>query len=146
MPDPKYSPLRYGLIKLFGKDMTRGEHSVLLLGEDEVRLFELTTILARSGLKSVRSHGGRIPKRIDLVVYDSRPGCEIWKTILSDICIPAGVPMIVTSWTADDRLWSEVLHHGGYDVLAQPFDANEVTRAVNSALGRNRGRAACASC
>lgn len=34
----------------------------------------------------------------------------------------------------DARLWAEALNLGGYDVLAKPFDASEVNRAVDSAL------------
>ena len=41
--------------------------------------------------------------------------------------------LIVTFRLADERLWSEVLNLGGYDVLAKPFDRNEVERTVNLA-------------
>jgi hypothetical protein len=39
----------------------------------------------------------------------------------------------VTFRTADERLWAEVLNLGGYGVLAQPFDANEVKRVAKLA-------------
>jgi DNA-binding response OmpR family regulator len=38
--------------------------------------------------------------------------------------------LIVTSHAADEALWAEVLNLGGYDVLAQPFDEQEVRRVV----------------
>jgi DNA-binding response OmpR family regulator len=38
--------------------------------------------------------------------------------------------LIVTSRLADDELWAEVLNLGAYDVLAQPFDPDEVYRVV----------------
>jgi len=38
--------------------------------------------------------------------------------------------LIVTSDAADEALWAEVLNLGGYDVLAQPFDEQEVRRVV----------------
>jgi DNA-binding response OmpR family regulator len=41
--------------------------------------------------------------------------------------------LIVTARAADEALWAEVLNLGGYDVLAQPFDATEVARVVVSA-------------
>ena len=41
--------------------------------------------------------------------------------------------LIVTSRTADDRLWAEALNLGAYDVLAKPFDQSEVTRVVSLA-------------
>jgi hypothetical protein len=38
--------------------------------------------------------------------------------------------LIVTSDAADEALWAEVLNLGGNDVLAQPFDEQEVRRVV----------------
>ena len=43
--------------------------------------------------------------------------------------------LIVTSHAADEALWAEVLNLGGYDVLAQPFDEQEVRRVVTMAGG-----------
>jgi len=42
-------------------------------------------------------------------------------------------PLIVTSRLADDRLWVEALNLGAYDVLAKPFDRQEVTRSIHLA-------------
>ena len=41
--------------------------------------------------------------------------------------------VIVVSRLADDRLWSEVLNLGGYDVLERPFDSSEMYRVVSLA-------------
>jgi DNA-binding response OmpR family regulator len=41
--------------------------------------------------------------------------------------------LIVTSRTADEHLWAEVLNIGGYDVLPQPFNRDEVERVVAAA-------------
>jgi len=41
--------------------------------------------------------------------------------------------LIVTSRTADEHLWAEVLNLGGYDVLAQPFEREEMVRVIASA-------------
>jgi DNA-binding NtrC family response regulator len=41
--------------------------------------------------------------------------------------------LIITSRTADDYLWAEVLNIGGYDVLQQPFNRDEVERVVAGA-------------
>jgi DNA-binding response OmpR family regulator len=46
---------------------------------------------------------------------------------------PAPV-LVVTSNVADESLWAEVLNLGGYDVLAQPFDGEEVARVIGSAV------------
>ena len=41
--------------------------------------------------------------------------------------------LIVTSRLADERLWAEALSLGAYDVLAKPFDPEEVVRIVGFA-------------
>jgi DNA-binding response OmpR family regulator len=41
--------------------------------------------------------------------------------------------LLVMSKQADERLWSEVLNQGGYDVLLKPFDRGEVTRVIGMA-------------
>jgi DNA-binding response OmpR family regulator len=57
-----------------------------------------------------------------------------WKKILSDFRRLVRPPLlIVTSRLADDALWSEALNLGAHDVLAQPFDRDEVERAIASA-------------
>jgi len=57
-----------------------------------------------------------------------------WKDVLSQTAILPDAPrLIVTAPEPDDRLWAEVLNMGGYDVLATPFDTNELIRAVSSA-------------
>ena len=64
-----------------------------------------------------------------------------WRRMLSDLRRLAHPPqLIVTSRTADDYLWAEVLNLGGYDVLPQPFDRDEVERVVASARRHFEGR------
>lgn len=41
--------------------------------------------------------------------------------------------LVVTSGSADECLWAEVLSKGGYDVLPRPFDRSEVVRIVSLA-------------
>jgi CheY-like chemotaxis protein len=41
--------------------------------------------------------------------------------------------VIVASRRADDRMWAEVLHQGGYDVLPLPLESAEVLRTVSTA-------------
>jgi DNA-binding response OmpR family regulator len=40
---------------------------------------------------------------------------------------------IVTSRLADERLWAEALNLGAWDVLAKPFESDEVIRIVTIA-------------
>ncbi len=64
-----------------------------------------------------------------------------WKLLLDKFDnLPMPPSLIVTSRLADDELWSEVLNLGGYDVLAQPFDAQEVSRVVFMAWHAQRRR------
>lgn len=58
-----------------------------------------------------------------------------WQDLLDRI---QDTPVIVTSVTADDQLWSEVLNRGGYNVLAKPFEAGEVSWVLRNAT-RQKG-------
>ena len=71
----------------------------------------------------------RIP--IVLVERDLPPS---WRDLL--LCaaqLPAPPLLIVTSRLADERLWAEALNVGAYDVLAKPFEVQEVCRVVEAA-------------
>ena len=58
-----------------------------------------------------------------------------WKLLLDKVRTLARPPrLIVASRFADERLWAEVLNLGGHDVLATPFDADEVHRVVSYAV------------
>ena len=49
---------------------------------------------------------------------------------------PGKTPYDEVQWetrTADEHLWAEVLNLGGYDVLAEPFERDEMVRVVTSA-------------
>ncbi len=57
-----------------------------------------------------------------------------WRDLLSQIAaIPDAPLLVVMSESADDRLWSEVLNLGGYDVLSKPLDESEVLRTLSLA-------------
>lgn len=63
---------------------------------------------------------------------DLTPGT--WTDVLEQIQPMRNAPsLIVTSRLADDRLWSEALNLGAWDVLAKPFDHSEVIRSVKMA-------------
>ena len=71
---------------------------------------------------------------VQVVIAESESPAWNWKRILSDLRRLAPVPqLVVTSRTADDYLWAEVLNVGGYDVLPQPLERDEVERVVASA-------------
>ena len=57
-----------------------------------------------------------------------------WKDVLSETAGRDAAPLlIVVSTFADDRLWTEVLELGGYDVVAKPFVPKEMVRVLNLA-------------
>ena len=64
-----------------------------------------------------------------------------WKDVLEAAAVRRNAPvLIVTSRLADEHLWAEVLNLGGYDVLAQPLDRDEVRRTVSLAWQHWRNR------
>lgn len=71
---------------------------------------------------------------VHVVIAESELPAWNWKRILSDLRRLAPVPqLVVTSRTADDYLWAEVLNVGGFDVLPQPLERDEVERVIASA-------------
>lgn len=55
----------------------------------------------------------------------------IWVNLLEGLRSRRNAPrLIVYSRTADTKFWADVLSLGGYDVLATPFNREEVLRAV----------------
>jgi FixJ family two-component response regulator len=72
--------------------------------------------------------------KIPIVVCecDLQPGS--WRELQErTFSMPDAPLVIVTSRLADERMWSEVLNLGGWDVLAKPFDRTEVARVVETA-------------
>lgn len=66
-------------------------------------------------------------------------GDQSWRELLEE-AQTTGFALIVVSRLPSEALWAEVLNLGGFDVLALPFDRDEVERAVESAL-QHCGRA-----
>jgi len=69
-----------------------------------------------------------------VVICESELPDGAWQDVLSHLarmrCPPV---LVVTSRMADDRLWSEVLNLGGYNVLAKPLNMKEVFHVVGLA-------------
>jgi len=101
------------------------------------------TLIACPTLASASSALRDVTIPIVFCECDLLPGT--WREMLEDISFLPDPPLlIVTSRLADARLWAEALNLGAYDVLAKPFDATEVMRAVSLAwqhwLERHRTR------
>ena len=57
-----------------------------------------------------------------------------WRSVLHDLRQMVRPPqLIVTTHATDAALWAEVLNRGGYDVLVEPFQREEVARVVAAA-------------
>ena len=57
-----------------------------------------------------------------------------WKCFFQETeTLPRPPRFVVCSRLADEYLWAEALNLGGYDVLATPFDAQEVIHVVTGA-------------
>jgi DNA-binding response OmpR family regulator len=71
---------------------------------------------------------------VHVVLAESNLPYWNWRRVLRDLRRRKHPPqLIVTSRTADDYLWSEVLNIGGFDVLAQPLEPEELERVIASA-------------
>ena len=76
-----------------------------------------------------------------LLLCEARWAEGDWKSMLGALADASHPPLlIVTSRTADDRLWAEVLNLGGYDVLTKPYENSEVVRVLSNAWSRCRHR------
>lgn len=75
--------------------------------------------------------------QIGVVLCERDLAAGNWTELLEHIKdLRNGPSLIVTSRLADERLWSEALNVGAWDVLAKPFDRVEVARTVQSAWHR----------
>ena len=91
------------------------------------------TVLHSPGCRQALAHLS--DSRISVVICETLLPDGSWKDLLASMAREeASSVLVVTSKVADEWLWAEVLNLGGYDVLAQPFDREEVTRVVRSAV------------
>jgi DNA-binding response OmpR family regulator len=114
--------------------------SALLVGKYENDRMFLHGIFREAGWRlweaPDRSHALDCLNRhpVEVVISEKDGPRWHWKRVLHDLRKFARPPqLIVTSLTADDYLWAEVLNMGGYDVLPQPFNREEVERVVAAA-------------
>lgn len=78
---------------------------------------------------------------VDLIITERDLEDGSWRDVLDVLKgIPACPALIVTSRFADEYLWAEVLNEGGFDVLAQPFDREEVVRVISAATRRTQNQ------
>lgn len=72
--------------------------------------------------------------RVPIILSECDLNPATWRDILQHVSLFSEPPLvIVTSRLADERLWAEALNLGAYDVLAKPFNRDEVYRILESA-------------
>jgi CheY-like chemotaxis protein len=88
----------------------------------------ITTATVGSALSVLGAAG------IPIVLCDCDLKLGTWREMLDDISLLPDPPLfIVSSRLPDERLWSEALNLGAYDMLAKPYDSAEVIRIVSLA-------------
>jgi DNA-binding NtrC family response regulator len=72
--------------------------------------------------------------RVPIILSECDLDPNTWRDLLQYVSLFSDPPLvIVTSRLADERLWVEALNLGAYDVLAKPFNSDEVYRVLESA-------------
>ena len=114
--------------------------SALLVGAEPQSRLVILEIFREAGwrLHEARDRKGALDclerQPVQVVVTNAHLPKWPWKKALLDLRrMPHPPQLVVTSRLADDSMWAEVLNWGGYDVLVEPFDRNEVARVIASA-------------
>ncbi len=69
-----------------------------------------------------------------LVICDREISGEDWREALARIAgLPQAVCVLLASRVVDEYLWHQVIENHGYDVVAKPFQAEALRRAVTFA-------------
>ena len=110
----------------------------------------LQEIFQKSGWRLLEARDRRLALRllehnpVHVVIAESELPNWGWKKILSDLRRLAHPPqLIVTSRTADDHLWAEVLQYRRIRRSAAALERDEVERVVAAAGGRTNPPGAC---
>lgn len=120
----------------------RPQIPVLLVSPFENDHAALTSILRKPDFclfraRSLRRADALLRKEaIPVVVVESRFPGGCWKDVWAAAQRAARRPpprLIVVANREDDRLWNEVVHAGGYDVLAKPFESEELVGVITAA-------------
>jgi DNA-binding response OmpR family regulator len=114
--------------------------SALLVGEYETDRILMRELFREFGWRLFEANDRRRAmdclnrNPVHVVITESNLPRWNWRRALSDLRRLNQPPqLIVTSRTADDYLWAEVLNIGGFDVLAQPLEREEVERVISAA-------------
>jgi len=105
------------------------------------RRLRLLTILERNGMETIAAgdfRDGQLKlqeQSYDLLFVDAELPGGPWHGLLPAVVASGkNCEVIVCSRCGDERLWAEVLQCGAYDLIAEPFEEEEVTRIAQCAL------------
>jgi CheY-like chemotaxis protein len=88
------------------------------------------SIVGSSGAAIAALNGQPTP----LAICDRDLSGEDWRDVLAKIALqPQAVCVLLASRVVDDYLWHQVIRHHGYDVVAKPFQPEQLRRAVTFA-------------
>ena len=103
------------------------DHAMLRRMIDQSRWKIVAAYNCREALHKVRYVGALV-----VICEDQLPDGD-WKDLLEVARALEEPPfLIVTSGLADEKLWSEVMNLGGFDVLVKPFREEEVRNVLSS--------------
>ena len=109
---------------------------VLAILASQVDRAQLESIFEKAGWRIVfaDSIDETAVQPMPIVLYDrDLPGAD-WRQAIQQL---AGSQhprkVILASFVADDYLWEEVIHCGGYDILPKPFRESEVRHIIQFA-------------
>jgi DNA-binding NtrC family response regulator len=69
---------------------------------------------------------------VPVIIADERIDPGGWKGLLDEIRrLPYTPRLIVACLLATDALWADVLSCGGYDILARPFEQQEILHSIS---------------
>lgn len=120
----------------------------VLVIEDDAQFRELVTLALQlerhtvqqigSGEAAVRMLSAPAEPLLDLITLDlSMPGVSGWDVLDAIVANPAldGVPLLVLTALADDRVRRRAHHPRIFAMLVKPLSVDEIIAAVNAALG-----------
>ena len=111
-----------------------GPLSVVAILAPQTDRTQLESIFERAGWQIAFADGLDATQHVPIVLYDrDLPGAD-WRQVIQQL---AGNrhsrKVILASFVADDYLWEEVIHYGGYDILPKPFRESEVRHVIQFA-------------
>ena len=115
--------------------------TIMVLHTEDRDIIDLISILRGFGYNvrwSTTLSDGLIGLRTTaapVVICESKLPDGTWKDLVQFAgSLEPCPPVIVSDRDADDKLWADVLTAGGYDVLLEPFEADDVMRSLSLAI------------